>query len=168
MNKMGSLILGYSPSHDKLFDDWIESIKPQYDRVYINKKSKRYKKRDVLYNAYLNEDCYDPIMEMAIERIESYFSDSLKDSDQIVKDNKKFFEQLGGIKYVYVLGHSISSVDARYYYEIINQNIDSSAIKWVVAYHNDKAKDTLRNNLIRLGVDSKQIEMIAWSELERR
>lgn len=167
LDKMGSLIVGHNTSHDKLFDDWIESIKPEYDRVYTNKKGKRYKKRDILYNTYLNEDCYDPIMEMAVERIEGYFGDSLKDTEQIVKDNKEFFEQLGGIKYVYILGHSISPVDARYYYEIIKQNEDSSSIKWVVSYYNDIAKETLRNNLIRLGVRSKQIEMITWSELER-
>lgn len=167
LNKMGSLIVGHSTSHDKLFADWIESIKPEYDRMYINKKGKKYNKRDILYNAYLNEDYHDPIIEIAVERIEGYFGDSLKDSDQIVKDNKEFFEQLGGIKYVYVLGHAISPVDARYYYEIINQNKDSSAIKWVVTYHNNNAKETLSNNLIRLGVKNKQIEMIAWSELER-
>ena len=167
LNKMGSLIVGHSTSHDKLFDDWIESIKPEYDRMYINKKGKKYNKRDILYNAYLNEDYHDPIIEIAVERIEGYFGDSLKDSDQIVKDNKEFFEQLSGIKYVYVLGHAISPVDARYYYEIINQNKDSSAIKWVVTYHNNNAKETLSNNLIRLGVKNKQIEMIAWSELER-
>ncbi len=167
LNKMGSLIVGHSTSHDKLFDDWIESIKPEYDRMYINKKGKKYNKRDILYNAYLNEDYHDPIIEIAVERIEGYFGDSLKDSDQIVKDNKEFFEQLSGIKYVYVLGHAISPVDARYYYEIIDQNKDSSAIKWVVTYHNNNAKETLSNNLIRLGVKNKQIEMIAWSELER-
>lgn len=167
LDKMGSLIVGHGVSHDKLFDDWIESLKPAYDKVYRNKKGKRYKKRDLLYNAYLNEDYHDPIIEMAVERIEGYFGDSLKNSDQIVKANKRFFEQLGDIKYIYVLGHAISPVDARYYYEIIKQNQDSSSIKWIVAYRNDKAKETLRNNLIRLGVESRQIEMIPWSELER-
>lgn len=167
LDKMGSLIVGHNISHDKLFGDWIESIKAEYDRVYINKKGKRYKKRDMLYNAYLNENYYDPILEMAVERIESYFGDSMKNTDQIVKDNKGFFEQLGDIKYIYVLGHSISPVDARYYYEVINQNHDSTSIKWIAAYRNDKGKKTLRNNLIRLGVKSKQIEMASWSDLER-
>ena len=121
----------------------------------------------MLYNAYLNEDYYDPIIEMAVERIESYFGDSMKNTDQIVKDNKEFFEQLCDIKYIYILGHSISPVDARYYHEIINQNQNSSSIKWIVAYRNDKAKETLRKNLIRLGVESRQIEMASWSDLER-
>lgn len=167
LNKMGSLIVGHSTPHDKLFDDWIESIKPEYDRVYINKKGKRYKKRDILYNAYLKEDYHDLIIEMAVERIEDYFSSSLKNTEQIVKDNKGFFEQLGDIKYIYVLGHSISPIDARYYYEIINQNHHSNAIKWIVAYYDEKVKETLRSNLINLGANRRQIEMISWTDLER-
>lgn len=66
-----------------------------------------------------------------------------------------------------VVSNAIGTVYKRYYYEVINQSQSSSSIKWVVAYHNDKAKEILRKNLITLGVDSKQIEMIPWSDLER-
>lgn len=167
LDKMGSLIVGHSTPHNKLYDDWVNSIKLEYDRVYTNKNGHRYKKKDLLYNAYLNENYHDPIIEMAIEKIEDYFSNSLKNTEKIVKDNKRFFEQLYDIKYTYVLGHSISPIDARYYYEIINHNHDSNAIKWIVAYNSDIVKNTLINNLISLGVKSSQIEMIPWTNLER-
>lgn len=66
-----------------------------------------------------------------------------------------------------VVSNAIGTVYKRYYYEVINQNQNSSSIKWIVAYRNDKAKETLRNNLIKLRVESRQIEMVSWSELER-
>ena len=114
-DKKGSLIIGHGTPSEETFNNWIDSIRPKYNRLYTNKKGKKYKRRDMLYNAYLNKDYYDPMIEMAVERIEDYFTDSFKDTDQIVLAHKQFFNQLHDIEYIYVLGHSISQVDARYF-----------------------------------------------------
>ncbi|GLT21505.1 hypothetical protein GCM10007933_09570 [Zoogloea oryzae] len=67
------------------------------------------------------------------EIVDRYFSATFKPTGQIIADNQTFFSNLKGIRQVYVMGHSLSEVDAPYYNEII-KNIDSSSVRWMISY----------------------------------
>lgn len=46
--------------------------------------------------------------------LDDYFSRTFKPSEQLIRENQSFFNQLGAIQTVHVLGHSLSEVDLPY------------------------------------------------------
>ena len=64
---LGSLVIGHGISDMDLFDHWYRKVKPRYDKVYTNKKGRKYKKRDLLYHAYFDDKFYHPAVEFAVE-----------------------------------------------------------------------------------------------------
>lgn len=162
----GSLIIGHNEGADISYADWKNRIKSRYDRVYVSKKGKRYRKRDLLYDAYFNEEFYHPAVEIAVERIEEYFGATVKDTSEIIRENELYFtHDLRDREHIFVLGHSLSDVDAPYLKEIIVKNKNPHQVKWFVTYHSSDIKERLRDNLLKLEVSSDQIEMIPWSDL---
>jgi len=68
------------------------------------------------------------------EIVDGYFSATFKPTAQIIADNQTFFSNLNAIRQIYVMGHSLSDVDAPYFAAII-KNIDSSSVRWMISYH---------------------------------
>lgn len=99
------------------------------------------------------------------EKIGEHFSDSSKKSSEIIKANSSYFESLSEIEYIYILGHSISDVDACYYKKIIEVNNKPDEINWIIAFHNEEVKAVLKSNILNLGVSSSRVKFISWNEL---
>lgn len=70
------------------------------------------------------------------EIVDGYFSATFKPTAQIIADNQTFFSNLNAIRQIYVMGHSLSEVDAPYFAAII-KNIDSSSVRWMISYHSN-------------------------------
>lgn len=68
------------------------------------------------------------------EIVDGYFSATFKPTAQIIADNQTFFSNLNAIRLIYVMGHSLSEVDAPYFAAII-KDIDSSSVRWMISYH---------------------------------
>lgn len=121
---------------DEELDQWLESKRDQYDFSY----------------------------ESAKDEILSYYTKAFKDTQTIIKNHIDFFKKLSGIVNVYVLGHSISPVDLKYFKLIIKQ-INKNA-KWHVSYYSDFEKKKHIETLINLGLKKENIEQIRIEELK--
>lgn len=96
--------------------------------------------------------------------IESFFSTTFKNSAELIEKHKVFFDQLDQIEEVYVLGHSLSSIDAAYYHTImLNQNFLEA--KWVIACLPEDDWFFKLARLMRLGVPIGNAIPILWDEL---
>lgn len=81
--------------------------------------------------------------------VDEYFSKTFKPTDQIIKNQQAFFRDLKSVQRIYVMGHSLSDVDAPYLDEIL-ENIDASSVTWQISYHSDPRE--AQERFSRLGV----------------
>lgn len=87
--------------------------------------------------------------------VDEYFSKTFKPTDQIIANQQAFFRDLKSIQRIYVMGHSLSDVDAPYLKEIL-ENIDASSVTWQISYHSDprEAQERFSGLGIRLALAS--------------
>lgn len=110
-----------------------------------------------------NANLYDYSSESAKSEILSYFKKAFKDTQSIISNNVSFFERLRDVENIYVLGHSISSVDIEYF-KTVKQCATPQA-KWYVTYYNDDEKKKHIEALTELGINTPNIVQLKLSEL---
>lgn len=108
------------------------------------------------------EDCDNRVME-AFGTLDEYFEATFKPSGLIIQQNKAFFESLGSISQVVVLGHSLSEVDRAYFLVLVEAL--TARPTWTVAIR--KADETAGKTrcLTAFGIPSERIEFKLWSQL---
>lgn len=109
-------------------------------------------------------DEYDYSFESAREEILGYFKAAYKHTQDIIKNQIKFFEQLKSTKNIYVLGHSISQVDLPYFKKII-ESTKQNKPHWHISYLWDDEKMSMQNKIVALGVRLEDISMLRISDL---
>lgn len=85
--------------------------------------------------------------------IDDYFLRTYKPTRKIIEENKDFFEKISEIKYIYVLGHSISDIDIEYFKKLV-ASINIKTTEWHVSFYNESEKDHHQKELINIGVPS--------------
>jgi hypothetical protein len=95
--------------------------------------------------------------------LDQYFEDTYKNTEQIVSENSRYFSSLRNVKEIYVLGHSLSIVDMRYF-QVIAESIRKDA-KWVISFHSDDEKEKRKNIVINLGINPANIELVSFNSL---
>ncbi|MEE1068792.1 MAG: AbiH family protein [Fibrobacteraceae bacterium] len=94
--------------------------------------------------------------------MEKYFRASLKDVKAILASNQSYFEALSCVEEIYVLGHSLSSVDYDYFKEI---EAKAPNANWTISYYNDSAKEDIEETAFYKKIKSKAI-FKTWREIE--
>lgn len=110
--KPSELILGHRPGMED----------EQWDKV----KLKPFKFKDP-YKRYIMESA----LETAAREAAWYEEETTKKCSDIIKKHRSFFEELTTIKYIFVIGHSLSEVDYPYFEEICKK----TNAKWYIGYH---------------------------------
>jgi hypothetical protein len=95
--------------------------------------------------------------------LDKYFEETYKNTDTIIKEKNSFFRQLGNIEEVFVLGHSISPVDIKYFQTIFNTVPKNSS--WTVSYYSDDQKEKFTETLISIGVSADKINLVQLTEI---
>ena len=106
---------------------------------------------------------YDYSYESGKDELSYYFDESFKHTKEIIGENAQFFESLSDVDRVFVLGHSLGSVDLPYFTHVI-QSIDPGA-KWKVSWYNDNEQAYKRQLLEGMGVSAADIELIRIEDL---
>ena len=95
--------------------------------------------------------------------IDNYFRVTYKSTKDIIDENSKFFRNIKEVIEVCILGHSLSSVDIKYFEKII-QSIDVKDSKWLLSFYDEKDKEHHKQTLLDLGLKEDQIEMVTMVE----
>lgn len=90
--------------------------------------------------------------DMIISQIKEFLNGLYKDTKSCLDDNGTWFSKLTDIENIYVLGHSLSEVDARYFEFIRKKNPDA---KWHVSYYGENDKGSKERDLRKLLKDTK-------------
>ena len=109
-------------------------------------------------------DSYDFSYQSAKNEILSYYFKTFKNSKLIIEKNIKFFNKMSLVESVYVLGHSISTVDINYF-EAVVKHVKQDAI-WYVTYYSDLEKQEHFKTLKALSIREKYIFQIKMNELK--
>jgi hypothetical protein len=94
--------------------------------------------------------------------IDQYFEKTYKATDEIIKANRAFFSNLHTIEDIYVLGHSISSVDIAYFQELV-KSINAKNTKWHISYFGDDELKKHTATMNNLGIN---VSLISYAELQ--
>ena len=95
--------------------------------------------------------------------LDEYFSRTFKPSEQLIRENQPFFDQLGAIQTVHVLGHSLSDVDLPYILALLKVPSVVAAC-WYIACRSGQERATKYDRLISLGVDPKRASTVLWTD----
>ena len=132
------------------YTEFVETLYGAKDVCYIHGSRKKEKNKLILGHSYKRnvpeisvkmpkfKNGYKKAMvnaafDDAMVHVGWYDEETTKNSWQIIKDNKIFFEGLSDIDMVIVIGHSLSEVDMEYF-EKINYEIKNDA-KWIFSCH---------------------------------
>lgn len=96
-----------------------------------------------------------------IELIDTYFKDTFKPTDEILKEKAAFFASLTDVDLIVVLGHSLSEVDLPYFEEIISHALPST--RWAVSYYG--RNEYLRDTMSGLGVHAHNVEFFTLPDI---
>lgn len=96
--------------------------------------------------------------------LDQYFSKTYKPTKDVLLRHKDFFSGLTGTSEIYVVGHSLSEVDAPYIREIVNFTKCASP-KWIVTYYNAASVPVLKESLLAAGAKDGTIEFLPLAQL---
>lgn len=108
-------------------------------------------------------DQYDYSYESAKDEILSYYIKAFKNTLSIIDKNISFFESLNKVENIYVLGHSISDVDIKYF-EAIKKYTPQEA-KWHVTFYSDYERQKHFEALSKIGVTPENLIQMKMNEL---
>lgn len=109
-------------------------------------------------------DQYDYSYESAKDEILSYYVKAFKNTVFIIDKNIDFFYGLNNVENVYVLGHSISEVDIKYF-EAVKKHANKAA-KWYVTFYSDYEKQKHYEALTKIGVKTANLIQLKMIELK--
>lgn len=95
----------------------------------------------------------------ANEIMDAYFSKTFKSSERLISDNSHFFNQLGGIEVVEVIGHSLSDVDIAYLNTLLSIPSISHA-HWTATCTEASKLNLTYQRLLDLGVHPKRASAV--------
>jgi len=104
-----------------------------------------------------NDEDTDPRVAEGNQILDSYFEKTYKSTGKIISESSQYFDQLTNMKEVYVLGHSLSSVDFPYFHEILKR-IDKATVKWKISFYNKKELIHHSEVFKQFGIDTTLIE----------
>ncbi|MBL4911450.1 MAG: bacteriophage abortive infection AbiH family protein [Alteromonadaceae bacterium] len=108
-------------------------------------------------NIQFDEDWDTRVME-GYGIVDDYFKKTFKPAQDLINDNELFFKKLNSIRHIYVLGHSISEVDIKYFANIVN-NIDKQSVQWHLSYYDAEDEHSHLSALIYLGIKENLIHI---------
>ncbi|MBV6391198.1 MAG: hypothetical protein KPEEDBHJ_00406 [Anaerolineales bacterium] len=104
----------------------------------------------------LDEDIEDPRVVEGNEIINEFFKKTFKNAQGIIAQNLSFFTNLRRVSNIYILGHSLSSVDINYFEEII-KNIDIDKVQWKISFFGNDEFGRHKATIKKLGVDNSKV-----------
>ena len=91
----------------------------------------------------------------------NYLQKTLKPVQNIIDKHQDFFKNLNNINRIFILGHSLSEIDKKYFEEVAKYVPKKS--KWIASYYEEQELCNHKLFLYDLGIDRKNIEVLKIS-----
>ena len=110
-----------------------------------------------------DEEDMDTRLIEAHDILDDYFSRTFNPSERLIRENQSFFDQLGTVQRVHVLGHSLSDVDLPYLQALMRVP-SVAAAHWCTTYYPEEERPTMHRRLIELGVAPERASTASLSD----
>lgn len=87
-----------------------------------------------------------------------------KDTEGIIKVNKKSFESLKDVKIIHVYGLSFSPVDVPYLDKIVSE-VNAATTKWIVSWYEDEDKMKAKRFFQQKGINAELVSYIKLNDI---
>ena len=162
-DKFGSLVLGHHSDDQEAFERWKHKNqnRRRYRHVQKDKKGRYFKNDKLAYLAFFHENDWTgnwrlPIryyaVEEAEERLEKYYDSNFKNTRKIIDAHMGFFDSLGSVEKVTIIGCSLGSVDMDYYRQL-RSSVKGDAL-WEFSYHSDEDRKRIENFCEELNIEA--------------
>lgn len=108
-------------------------------------------------------DQYDMSIELGKDALFKYFTNSYKNSENIINENDAYFKSLSNIDEIIVFGHSLADVDKKYFEKIFSSVKDDT--NWFVSCRKKEEMEFKKEKLASFGIKSENIHPILASSL---
>ena len=143
-DKFGSLVLGHHSDDQEAFERWKHKNQNRcrYRHVQKDKKGRYFRNDKLAYLAFFHENDRTgnwrlPIryyaVEEAEERLEKYYDSNFKNTRKIIDGHMGFFDSLGNVEKITIIGCSLGAVDMDYYKQLKSSVKDD--VLWEFSYH---------------------------------
>lgn len=95
------------------------------------------------------------------EIVDHYFTKTFKPTARVIEKHQHFFESLSNIKKIFIMGHSLSSVDLPYMLEL-RRHLGNGDVQWQVSFHESSA--AVEAGMERLGVNMNNIRFVPLTD----
>ncbi len=95
--------------------------------------------------------------------LDEYFKETYKNTDSIITEHRDFFIRLANIEEIFVLGHSLSDVDIKYF-KTIKQFVNPDTI-WTVTYYGENERTRHEDTLRNIGLHDSKVRLVALKDL---
>lgn len=156
-DKNAHLILGHGHNPDEMYEKW-----------YNEHKNMKVSSDNIVSLAYFSDDEKDLDLwkypnryyaaEQAIERIEEYYENSAKKTEEVLKKNEVYFTNIITTK-IFVIGHSLSFVDYPYFKKIINNHKNANSIEWSISFYCNNDIKRIEEFVKNMQISTKQIKI---------
>lgn len=162
-DKFGSLILGHGSPDEEAFERWRHKNRNRrrYRHVQKDKRGRYFRNDKLAYLAFFHKDDANanwrlPIRYYAVqeaeERLEKYYDFNFKNTAKVIDANMGFFNSLGSVGKVTVIGCSLGTVDMDYYRKLKSSVKDDA--HWEISYHSPEDEERIRKFCKELNLDA--------------
>lgn len=102
---------------------------------------------------YDNDDIY--FKQETRAKVIDWMNGLYKDTDSIIRRNDEFFDGLADIEQVFVLGHSLSDIDRKYFERIVA--VTSKDIPWTFSFYKPEDVKVIKEFAAALGLTNTRI-----------
>jgi hypothetical protein len=95
------------------------------------------------------------------EIVNRYFIETFKPTAQVIETHQSFFRSLSGIKRIFIMGHSLSSIDQPYLQEL-RRHLGNDGIQWQVSFHG--SSEDAEAGMDSLGVNANEVRFVPLTE----
>lgn len=95
------------------------------------------------------------------EIVNQYFTETFKPTARVIEMHQPFFRCLSGIKNIFIMGHSLSSVDLPYLHEL-QRHLGNSDVQWQVSFH--ESSEEAEAGMGNIGVDLNEVRFVPLTE----
>ena len=113
------------------------------------------------FNHGIDPDSADVRVMGGNEIVDRYFIETFKPTARVIETHQPFFRGLSNITKIFVMGHSLSSVDLPYLLEL-RRHLGNGNVQWQVSFH--ESPENAEAGMGGLGVDANKIRFVPMTE----
>ncbi|MDD6645072.1 MAG: bacteriophage abortive infection AbiH family protein [Oscillospiraceae bacterium] len=94
--------------------------------------------------------------------IAQFYRDTLKNTTEILFNNRGFFQNFSNIDKVRIIGHSLGTVDFPYFHKTLQSVKDDT--EWYIYYYAEEEREEFEKKMLELGIERNKLHVCNSSE----